>query len=101
MKKLFFTLLTAGSLLFANSATDAQATQPIQNDASSQVTTDLSIEQVAASKATAKSGTFKMKYNSNVRADAGTKYKVVTMAKKAQSQRLLTKRKSANRLGTK
>ncbi|MGE6414536.1 C40 family peptidase [Planococcus kocurii] len=82
MKKLFFTLLTAGSLLFANSAADAQATQPIQNDASSQVTTDLSIEQVAASKATAKSGTFKMKYNSNVRADAGTKYKVVTMAKK-------------------
>ncbi|AIY06310.1 peptidoglycan hydrolase [Planococcus sp. PAMC 21323] len=83
MKKIFFTLLTAGSLLFANSVTDAQTTQPVQNEIStSQESTVSTIEQVAASKATAKSGTFKTKYNSNVRADASTKYKVVTVAKK-------------------
>jgi len=83
MKKIFFTLLTAGSLLFANSVTDAQAAQPVQNEIStSQESTVSTIEQVAASKATAKSGTFKTKYTSNVRADAGTKYKVVTVAKK-------------------
>lgn len=83
MKKIFFTLFTAGSLLFANSVTDAQAAQPVQNEiTSSQESTVSTIEQVASSKATAKSGTFKTKYNSNVRADASTKYKVVTVAKK-------------------
>lgn len=83
MKKLVFTLLAAGSLLFANSTTDVQAAQTTQNEAtSSYETSETTVEQVAASKATAKSGTFKMKYNSNVRADAGTKYKIVTMAKK-------------------
>lgn len=83
MKKLVFTLLAAGSLLFANSTTDVQAAQTTQNEAtSSYETSETIVEQVAASKATAKSGTFKMKYNSNVRADAGTKYKIVTMAKK-------------------
>lgn len=83
MKKLVFTLLAAGSLLFANSTTDVQAAQPTQNNVSSSYeTSESTVEQVAASKATAKSGTFKMKYNTNVRADAGTKYKVVTVAKK-------------------
>lgn len=83
MKKLVFTLLTAGSLLFANSTADVQASQPTQNDtASSYETSESTVVQVAASKATAKSGTFKMKYNTNVRADAGTKNKIVTMAKK-------------------
>ncbi|EMF47428.1 endopeptidase, cell wall lytic activity [Planococcus halocryophilus Or1] len=83
MKKIFFTLLTAGSLLFANSVTDAQAAQPVQNEIStSQESTVSTIEQVAASKATAKSGTFKTKYTSNVRADAGTKTQVITVAKK-------------------
>lgn len=84
MKKLVFTLLAAGSLLFANSTTDVQAAQTTQNNVTSSYETSetTTVEQVAASKATAKSGTFKMKYNSNVRADAGTKYKVVTMAKK-------------------
>ncbi|MCH4826814.1 C40 family peptidase [Planococcus halocryophilus] len=83
MKKIFFTLFAAGSLLFANSVTDTQAAQPIQNEVtSSQEITVSTIEQVASSKATAKSGTFKTKYNSNVRADASTKYKVVTVAKK-------------------
>lgn len=83
MKKLVFTLLTAGSLLFANSTTDVQAATTTQNVAtSSYETSESTVEQVAASKATAKSGTFKMKYNTNVRADAGTKFKVVTVAKK-------------------
>lgn len=83
MKKLVFTLLAAGSLLFANSTTDVQAAQPTQNNVSSSYeTSESTVEQVAASKATAKSGTFKMKYNTNVRADAGTKYKVATVAKK-------------------
>ncbi|TWT07021.1 NlpC/P60 family protein [Planococcus sp. CPCC 101016] len=82
MKKLVFTLLAAGSLLFANSTTDVQAQTTQDNAPTSYETSESTVEQVAASKATAKSGTFKMKYNSNVRADAGTKYKVVTMAKK-------------------
>ena len=83
MKKLVFTLLAAGSLLFANSTTDAQAATTTQNVAtSSYETSESTVEQVAASKATAKSGSFKMKYNTNVRADAGTKNKVVTVAKK-------------------
>ena len=102
MKKLVFTLLAAGSLLFANSTTDAQAATTTQNVAtSSYETSESTVEQVAASKATAKSGTFKMKYNTNVRADAGTKFKVVTVTKKDQSLQLLTKRKSATRLGSK
>lgn len=83
MKKLVFTLFTAGSLLFANSVTDTQAAQPLQNEITTSQDSSIStIEQVASSKATAKSGTFKTKYNSNVRADASTKYKVVTLAKK-------------------
>lgn len=84
MKKLVFTLLAAGSLLFANSTTDVQA-QTTQANATSTYETPQStstVEQVAASKATAKSGTYKMKYNTNVRADAGTKNRIVTMAKK-------------------
>ena len=86
MKKLVFTLLAASTLVFTNSATDAETAfaSTSNTTAYETSTTETSVEvvEVAASKATAKSGTFKMKYNTNVRLDAGTKYKVVTVAKK-------------------
>lgn len=89
MKKLVFTLFAASSLIFTNSAVDAEAafnsntttTSVIESSHTEQTTTQ-EVEPVAAAKATAKSGTFKTKYNSNIRVDAGTKYKVVTLAKK-------------------
>lgn len=87
MKKLVFTLLAASSLVFTNSAVDAQAASASTSNnttayETSNTETSLEIVEVAASKATAKSGTYKMKYNTNVRLDAGTKHKVVTVAKK-------------------
>lgn len=86
MKKLVFTLLAASSLVFTNSAVDAQAAFASTSNTTAYETsnteTSLEIVEVAASKATAKSGTYKMKYNTNVRLDAGTNHKVVTVAKK-------------------
>jgi peptidoglycan endopeptidase LytE len=86
MKKLVFTLLAASTLVFTNSATDAETAFASTSNTTAYETTNTApsqeIVEVAASKATAKSGTFKMKYNTNVRLDAGTKYKVVTVAKK-------------------
>lgn len=90
MKKLVFTLLAASSLVFTNSAVDAQAASTSANNTTTtayEAVETLELEQnevveVAAAKATAKSGTFKLKYNTNVRADAGTKYKVLKVAKK-------------------
>ncbi|MDN7244602.1 C40 family peptidase [Planococcus shenhongbingii] len=43
------------------------------------------VKQVASSSATAKSGAYKFKYNTNLRLDAGTKSKVLTVAKKGAS----------------
>ncbi|WKA57738.1 SH3 domain-containing protein [Planococcus shenhongbingii] len=43
------------------------------------------VEQVASSSATAKSGSYKFKYNTNLRLNAGTKSKVLTVAKKGAS----------------
>ncbi|MGK7376310.1 SH3 domain-containing protein [Planococcus sp. 1R117A] len=43
------------------------------------------VKQVASSSATAKSGSYKFKYNTNLRLDAGTKSKVLTVAKKGAS----------------
>jgi peptidoglycan endopeptidase LytE len=88
MKKLVFTLFAASSLIFANSAVDAEAafnsntTTTVIESSHTEQTSSQEVEQVAAAKATAKSGTFKTKYNSNIRVDAGTKYKVVMLAKK-------------------
>lgn len=87
MKKLVFSVLAASTLLLSQTAADAQAAfntnDEVLSTYESTVTaeTPAEVEQVAASKATAKSGTFKTKYNTNVRQDAGTKYKVVTLAK--------------------
>ncbi|MBB5179403.1 cell wall-associated NlpC family hydrolase [Planomicrobium koreense] len=91
MKKLVFTLLAASSLVFTNSATDAQAAFTSENNTTTTAyeavqtleTNEVNeVVEVAAAKATAKSGTYKLKYNTNVRADAGTKYKVLKVAKK-------------------
>ncbi len=87
MKKLVFTLLAASSLVFTNSAVDAQAAFATQNNSNTAFeavdTLDMNeVVEVSAGTASAKSGTYKMKYNTNVRADAGTKYKVLTLAKK-------------------
>ena len=77
MRKLVLSILTAGALVFSGTSFDVQAT----NTASS-TQTSVEVEQVSSAKATAKSGKFKTKVNSNIRADAGTKFKVVTVAKK-------------------
>ncbi|TWT03582.1 C40 family peptidase [Planomicrobium sp. CPCC 101079] len=87
MKKLVFTILAAGSLVLSNSATDAEAAINSTSNANTAVAYETSVntqdvEQVASSKAVAMSGTYKFKYNTNVRQDAGTKYKVVVVAKK-------------------
>ena len=88
MKKLVFSVLAASTLLLSQTATDAQAAFNTNDaaistyESTTSVEAPVEVEQVAASKATAKSGTFKTKYNTNVRQDAGTKYKVVTLAKK-------------------
>ncbi|MGK7376431.1 C40 family peptidase [Planococcus sp. 1R117A] len=88
MKKLVFTLFAASSLIFTNSAVDVEAafnsntiTPAIESSHTAQVNTG-EVEQVAAAKATVKTGKYKTKHNSNIRLDAGTKYKVVTVAKK-------------------
>ncbi|PSL40677.1 peptidoglycan endopeptidase LytE [Planomicrobium soli] len=86
MRKLVFTLLAAGSLILSNSATDAEAAINSKNNAVAYESVNneynLDIEQVSSGSATKLSGTYKFKYNTNVRQDAGTKYKVVTLAKK-------------------
>lgn len=87
MKKLVFTLLAASSLVFTHSAVDAQAAFATQNNTTTAYeavdTLDMTeVVAVSAGTATAKSGTYKLKYNTNVRADAGTKYKVLTVGKK-------------------
>jgi peptidoglycan DL-endopeptidase LytE len=77
MRKLVLSILTAGALVFSGTSFDAQAT-----NIASPAQAPVEVEQVSSAKATAKSGTFKTKFNSNIRADAGTKFKVVTVAKK-------------------
>ncbi|TWT03581.1 C40 family peptidase [Planomicrobium sp. CPCC 101079] len=101
MRKLFFTMLAAGSLILSNSATDAEAaihskTNAITTAVANQSITseqNLDVEQVASSKATKMSGTYKFKYNTNVRQDAGTKYKKVTLAKKGATATATYKKK--------
>ncbi|MDN7241732.1 NlpC/P60 family protein [Planococcus sp. N028] len=90
MKKLVFTILAAGSLILSNSATDAEAAINSTSNANTAVAYENTvnvqdIEQVASSKAVAMSGKYKFKHNTNVRQDAGTKYKVITVAKKGAS----------------
>ncbi|MDN7241733.1 NlpC/P60 family protein [Planococcus sp. N028] len=83
MRKLILTILAAGSLVLSNSATDAEAAINSNSTVVEQSSTESqNVEQVAASKATKLSGTYKFKYNTNVRQDAGTKYKKVVLAKK-------------------
>ncbi|MGI2327680.1 C40 family peptidase [Planococcus sp. YIM B11945] len=102
MKKLIFTVLAASSLIISSSATDAQAaTNNSNSDAATSAityeatTTDytLDIEQVASSKAVKMSGKYKTKVNANIRQDAGTKYKIVKMAKKGTSVTATHKKK--------
>jgi len=93
MRKVVISLLAAGSLLLTNTAIHANTTEgqasltatpwtSVHEDSSFTYET---VEQVSASKATVKKGTFKTKYNTNIRRDAGTKHKVVTLAKKGST----------------
>ncbi|PSL40678.1 peptidoglycan endopeptidase LytE [Planomicrobium soli] len=101
MKKLVFTILAAGSLVLSNSATDVEAainsnTNSVTQAATNQSVTigyNLDVEQVASSKATKISGTYKFKHTSNVRQDAGTKYKKVALAKKGAKATVSHKKK--------
>lgn len=77
MKKAFFTLLAAGALVFSSSATDAQDTvqaQPTHTEVA-QKASEPAIVQVSSS-------TYKFKYATNVRRDAGTSHGVIKVASK-------------------
>ena len=92
MKKALLSVVAASSLLFTSISVDAK--ENITDVQASYVSTSWTslepvsnysyetVEQVASNKATAKKGSFKMKHNTNVRADAGTKYKRIITAKK-------------------
>lgn len=81
MRKLVFTLFAAGSLMVANTAIDAEASANPGTSYSQE-----SAEQTAATeKADVKSGTFKTKFNSNIRLDAGTSNNVVMVAQKGST----------------
>ncbi|TWT27702.1 C40 family peptidase [Planomicrobium sp. CPCC 101110] len=97
MKKLVFSILAAGSLILSNSATDAEAAINSTSNANTAIAytntvNSQDVEQVASSKAVAISGTYKFKYNTNVRQDAGTKYKVVTVGKKGATAKATYKK---------
>ncbi|MCZ2258646.1 C40 family peptidase [Sporosarcina sp. G11-34] len=104
MRKVVISLLAAGSLLLTNTAihanvTEGQASQTAApwtsvNEDSSY--TYEAVEQVSASKATIKKGTFKTKYNTNIRRDAGTKHSVVTLAKKGSTATATHQKKVGN-----
>ncbi|TAA72875.1 C40 family peptidase [Planococcus salinarum] len=68
MRKLFFTLF-ASTLIFTGTVTTAGAHTPTPAPATE------SVQQVSSSLASAKSGTFVAKYNSNIRSDAGIQNK--------------------------
>lgn len=77
MKKAFFTLLAAGALVFSSSATDAQDTAQAQQPQTevAQKASEPAIVQVSSS-------TYKFKYATNVRRDAGTSHGVIKVASK-------------------
>ncbi|RAZ69616.1 C40 family peptidase [Planococcus maitriensis] len=79
MKKAFFTLLAAGALVFSSSATDAQDTVQAQPQTEvAQKASEPAIVQVSNS-------TYKFKYATNVRRDAGTSHGVIKVASKGAS----------------
>lgn len=86
MKNLVFSILTAGALILSNTTTEAEATISSSANTDTAIVNEAingkDIEQVAASKAVAMSGTYKFNYATNIRQDAGTQYKIVTVAKK-------------------
>ena len=88
MRKLLFTLF-ASTMIFSGTVTAAGAEAPSTTNAPQ---TEI-IQQVSGSKATAMSGTYKTKYNSNVRLDAGTKHTIVFMAKKGTTLKATHKKK--------
>ena len=75
MRKLIFTLF-ASTMMFSGTITAAGAQAPTPAPATE------TVQQVSSAQATAKSGTFVTKFNSNVCLDAGIQNKVVLVAKK-------------------
>jgi len=86
MKKFLTTVIIAGALLIASPVGAANLEfSNVQNKEVTKSTVSYanpSVDQVASSRAYTVSGTYKTNYNTNVRADAGTNYKKVTLAKK-------------------
>lgn len=79
MKKAFFTLLAAGALVFSSSATDVQNTVNAQPQTEvAQKASEPAIVQVSNS-------SYKFKYATNVRRDAGTSHGVIKVAPKGAS----------------
>jgi peptidoglycan endopeptidase LytE len=94
MRKVLLSIVAASSLLVTSTYAKANTYVADSNVTVSSnwtsvnaetTNTYIEVQQVSSSKATAKSGTFKTTYNTNVRADAGTKNKIVTFAKKGST----------------
>lgn len=93
MRKVVISLIAAGSLLLTNTSIHASVPEGQTSQTAAPWTsvhedsnyTYETVEKASTGKATAKKGSFKTKHNTNVRADAGTKYKVVTLAKKGST----------------
>lgn len=82
MRKVALSVIAAGALLFSGVSTNGQAVSANSHVNSTESISQESIQKVSTSKATAKTGTFKMKHNTNVRRDAGTKNGIIITAKK-------------------
>lgn len=99
MRKVVFSIIVASSLAFGIGTSDIEAsTYKIQiGDSLTEVAVSTPVVQkVSSAKAIAKSGTYKTKYNTNIRIDAGTKNRVVTLAKKGTTVKVTHQKKVSN-----
>lgn len=76
------TLLASGALLFSPLAPSAKTVSADSGVNGNHLTASSLVGQVSNSKATVKQGNYKLKYNTNVRTDAGTKSRIIITAKK-------------------
>lgn len=101
MRKVIISLIAAGSLLLTNTSIQASTSEGLTSKSVTPITivqenssyTYETVVKASTGKATAKKGSFKTKHNTNVRADAGTKHKIVTLAKKGSNAKATHQKK--------
>ena len=98
MRKIVFSIFAASTLFISSLPLGAngQVVQTTSTATEVVQTTNTTVEQVSKAKAKKMSGTYKFKYNTNVRANAGTKYKRVTLAKAGKTAKATHKKKVGN-----